>query len=895
MQNSKNTAQRIVELRNRRGQLRSEAAGIATNEDLLRQFARIEALQEQEPWFAGIQGRIGELEAEIARLEGEFAGLRRQLDLNGEAMAFAANLSPRSFATLRSPAKNLRRAGEKLDQVRSEAKTAQDTSDSLVAEVTAALSARNENNLHQAMDKAGQKVSQYRRRLQIDERLDQLDRHQEDLTEENHRAVERQLLPTWVLAGLGAVFTFGMLLMFTGLVVLRLISGSTDWLTTVLGIVGVAATIIGKIALEKSNARRLDASDKQLALVQGQIKQLEEERGALDGLLPSGGGPLAVRLATAEKELAELEALVPLETRRNAAVQSAAAAGERMEQAEEEFKSARRKWHEALAAAGLPAELSARQVRQLAGQWSGFSENQRRLIQCREELDRRRKEADSLAARVVQVASDAKVTLPEAGPLERLRHLVETLAEQQAAAARRETVRGQLKQLRQLRARHEEAVGRLNHRRRSLFFEAGAEDEDSFRQKAVQSARGEELRRERETLDRDIAAAIGKQCTEEAIREMLEGAPAADLESRGNLLHDRLAMLNSQAGERLEKRGQLNAQIQALADDRRLPRLQMDLAAVQRQIAAALQRWQVLAVLCRVLEDIRASYERDRQPETLKEASVYLARLTQGRYRRVWTPLGEKTLRVDDAGGQSLPVESLSRGTREQLFLSLRLALAASYARRGAALPMVLDDVLVNFDADRAVAAAEVLRDFAAAGHQLLVFTCHEHIAKIFARLESPLSCLPSAFQPGGAVIAFDRAAPAEEPKRDKSPPARRKSAAKIRKTKDVSPSDTEDLSDEEPGPLPASRMPSPSPPPPPKRSSPMPKKIAKSGVFDVDFFDNEEKPGDNPEELEAFEEERSLWRDGDDPREGDENGETERSEGDDDREFFAGGNGELK
>ncbi len=100
----------------------------------------------------------------------------------------------------------------------------------------------------------------------------------------------------------------------------------------------------------------------------------------------------------------------------------------------------------------------------------------------------------------------------------------------------------------------------------------------------------------------------------------------------------------------------------------------------------------------------------------------------------MWTPLGETCLRVDDAEGRSLPVESLSRGTREQLFLSLRLALAACYARRGAPLPLVLDDVLVNFDAERAKAAAAVLGDFAAAGHQLLVFTCHEHIAGLFNR-----------------------------------------------------------------------------------------------------------------------------------------------------------------
>jgi hypothetical protein len=161
-------------------------------------------------------------------------------------------------------------------------------------------------------------------------------------------------------------------------------------------------------------------------------------------------------------------------------------------------------------------------------------------------------------------------------------------------------------------------------------------------------------------------------------------------------------------------------------------------------------------VACKILDHIRSTYESQRQPETLQEASGYLQRLTQGRYQRVWTPLGENTLRVDDAEGRSLPVEILSRGTREQLFLSLRMALAAGYARRGAALPLVLDDVLVNFDADRASAAAAVLRDFAAAGHQLLVFTCHQHISNIFASLGVPVGRLPDASNAGRTPISFE-------------------------------------------------------------------------------------------------------------------------------------------
>ncbi len=126
-----------------------------------------------------------------------------------------------------------------------------------------------------------------------------------------------------------------------------------------------------------------------------------------------------------------------------------------------------------------------------------------------------------------------------------------------------------------------------------------------------------------------------------------------------------------------------SAELDALAADSRLAAKHLDLAVLEKRIEDALHRWQVLAATCSVLDSIRAAYEKDRQPETLQEASGYLDRLTQGRYRRVWTPLGEHVLRVDDAEGRPLPVEALSRGTREQLFLSLRLALASSYARRG--------------------------------------------------------------------------------------------------------------------------------------------------------------------------------------------------------------------
>jgi uncharacterized protein YhaN len=68
----------------------------------------------------------------------------------------------------------------------------------------------------------------------------------------------------------------------------------------------------------------------------------------------------------------------------------------------------------------------------------------------------------------------------------------------------------------------------------------------------------------------------------------------------------------------------------------------------------------------------------------------------------------------------------------EQLFLCLRLGLAAEFGRAGTVLPFVMDDVLVNFDPDRAAAAAGELKRFAAeSGRQVLFFTCHPETASL--------------------------------------------------------------------------------------------------------------------------------------------------------------------
>ena len=64
----------------------------------------------------------------------------------------------------------------------------------------------------------------------------------------------------------------------------------------------------------------------------------------------------------------------------------------------------------------------------------------------------------------------------------------------------------------------------------------------------------------------------------------------------------------------------------------------------------------------------------------------------------------------------------MSRGTREQLYLSLRFGLIREFGERAESLPVIVDEVLVNFDPDRAQRAAEAFAELSLT-NLLLVFT----------------------------------------------------------------------------------------------------------------------------------------------------------------------------
>jgi uncharacterized protein YhaN len=146
------------------------------------------------------------------------------------------------------------------------------------------------------------------------------------------------------------------------------------------------------------------------------------------------------------------------------------------------------------------------------------------------------------------------------------------------------------------------------------------------------------------------------------------------------------------------------------------------LASVRRHAARCAQLQVASVVLQRAVDN----YRRKNESTILRRAEGLFHRLTLGRYQnlRVEYEGGKAKLRAVRPNEEVDVAHALSDGTLDQLFLSLRLASIEQHLESQEAMPLVLDDIFINFDDDRTRAGLEVLAEFAEKT-QILLLTHH--------------------------------------------------------------------------------------------------------------------------------------------------------------------------
>ena len=823
--------ERLDDIRNQRQELRRKAMLLPIRRSILELASRIEAASEQAPWIASLQKQVQRLRQQVGTSREQLAEDAKRLGLNDNdvealltdrRLANMPDLNKETIARLAGPAREVRQQLARLKQIKSQNAHDSKEAKELELQLNSVLTDRGQTDLHDAMAAQAELITNLRKRLQSQDRLEKLLRTKQELESEAVDLGAEEAFPMEKAFLLALPFIGGGFLVISG-ICKWFGTGffekdqSTGTLWVLSGILLLFFWYMWRQLSDRNTVNDLDDCEDQLEAVVKQIRKAELERDEFDKHLPVQSDAIDLRLQRAEDELAELESMLPLHHNLLAVRQRQQQTRKRGAEVARILRSARSDWQKTLKSLGLAEGISPKTLRIMSEGYELLMQGRNRLKAQEDELEQRELELIGIVQRldglVKQISSSGKRegneksskesaslepvgnrdvnakgnrdlgnnkndrnrrdgneakpafaireamdtsrvdSLSKVDPLELIHQLQMHIGEQKHYLAQRKELKEQDQQLAKIQHQVQRASDKFIRARQTLLAELGVESAEHLDEQLGLKRKHEKLCEQIREADDRIRVIIGSVAPYDTIARMLEGTGSEDLEKRWEGLQNRQGQTQVRVAQLFERQGELQQEMKSLALDKRLAEAKLELACLEKQIQAATSHWQTLAATTFMLEKVCEVYENERQPETLREASSFLKSLSDGKYVRVWTPLGKNALRIDNAQGQSLPLEVLSRGTREAVFIALRLALASAYSRRGVNLPLVLDDVLVNFDARRATAAARVLRDFAEMGHQVIMFTCHEHIMRIFYDIGVQVRVLPQQGIAGEARI----------------------------------------------------------------------------------------------------------------------------------------------
>lgn len=501
---------------------------------------------------------------------------------------------------------------------------------------------------------------------------------------------------------------------------------------------------------EKLTELVLEAGDKRTA--QARVaQQVEQARRAVLAALRSAGeevaGP-AVKLETLLERADEVvQAAGEVEKTRQVLSREVTRLTEELNRNSEEEERATAEhdrwsesWKQAVAALGLPDSATTVEVRAVVEQMDSLFSKLSLRASLKQRIAGIDRDSDAYKLRVRELVhaaapdvsiSDFNLAVEELKS--RLKMCVDLKHQQQALLQR-------LVEQRQIEEEQRESLTAAGDALAVMCAEARCQTPEELLPIARKSREAQELRQRVSEMDQQLAPlAAGSE---------LAGFMAAVQSADADALEQDIQRLSEQIKELHEQLQTVNQAIGSARSE--LDRMNggADAAVVAEQMEALLARlrddseqYARLKIAGWLLRRAVDRYREKNQNPVLRRASDIFAGLTGGSFAELKPEVDERD-RVVLLGArgnlEAVPPEGMSEGTRDQLYLALRLASVEHILQRQEPIPFVVDDVLVNFDDQRAVAALTALAELSKMT-QVIMFTHHAHIVEL-ARSSLPAS-----------------------------------------------------------------------------------------------------------------------------------------------------------
>ncbi len=321
--------------------------------------------------------------------------------------------------------------------------------------------------------------------------------------------------------------------------------------------------------------------------------------------------------------------------------------------------------------------------------------------------------------------------------LQKVHELINELSETARKCDEIEKTEELLKKEREKIQKIESERERINKEKGAILKKVEANDETELYKIFEEQKKAELLEKELKNAESGIKSICGHDNFDETVR-FLSGTSPEEISIKLEEYKTRLQQCEESYSSVTTIIGSLSQQIDDLLRPDEMYDLQNQVEALKTRLREETCEWLATKMAIEILSEAKQKYEEEKQPAVITSSGDYFREITASGYTGLKVSLGDKHVSLQDKNGSSKTVSELSRGTREQLLLALRMGLISEYEKNAEPLPVVLDDVMVNFDPERAQNTARALNNFAGS-RQVLIFTCHPSTVDLFRTYEHKL------------------------------------------------------------------------------------------------------------------------------------------------------------
>lgn len=271
---------------------------------------------------------------------------------------------------------------------------------------------------------------------------------------------------------------------------------------------------------------------------------------------------------------------------------------------------------------------------------------------------------------------------------------------------------------------HEEQKNRMNS-----FF--GVSSLAEVAGKLLDAAKRNQLQADAVDAENEIREALRLFDVTDAER-ILDIADRSGLEAELIELKARFDDQDKRCHELFATRGQAIDQVEAIGGDSKVAEIEERRRTTLLEIEDGAGRYLQFRAGTIAMEQALRAYREHHRSSMMTRASAAFRTVSRGNYTGLVAQPGKdgETLIALLAAGGSKSAHELSKGTRFQLYLALRVAGYHEFVRARSPVPFVADDIMETFDDFRAEEAFRLFADMASAG-QVIYLTHYRHLCDI--------------------------------------------------------------------------------------------------------------------------------------------------------------------